>query len=194
MPHDKPSVDPAELTFWEETRRRLNEVDRENPICLERVDQLLTSVPSRQHQEPLLDWLRRVRNAAVQDSKPVIPFRAKPCWRFTPLAEIQRLAADSGDSEIPLPDPGRALETEDGRFRLTITAKNGKLQLTVETLGLAVDSFANHQLGIAGPEGEEQLISILNLNEDGEDHCEIVDTETVRQALLHPIIGLIEDV
>lgn len=193
MPYNKLPIDPDDIAFWEAAEKRLDKVDRDPPISLERVEQLSLSVPAHYHEEPLVDWLQRVRNASVQVANKIIPFRAKPRWRFTPLAEIQRLAADSSAKEIPLPDPGRALETEDGRFRLTITAQEGQLEIWIETLGLAVDSFANQRLGITGPEGEDELILILTLNEDGEGRCKIDDTETVRQALLHPIIGLIED-
>jgi hypothetical protein len=186
--------DLDEQAFWTEAQRRLNLVNIEPPVTLEQAERLLAALPPRGKGESLGEWLRRLRAASFRSACTVIPFQAKPRWHFTPLAQIRRLAAaSSGGTEIPLPDPGRALETDDGRFRLTLSAEAGKIHLTLETLGLAVESLAQQRVGIAGPGGEDELIAIIELDEDGDGHCELEDRPEIRQALLHPIIGLIHD-
>lgn len=189
---DKKTPDSDATAFWRAAQRRLSLADPEPPISLERANRLGKWLPARHPEEPLADWLRRVRTAA-QPAGQVLPFSAKPRWRFTPLASIRRLAADSGGTDIPLPDPGRALETEDGRFRLTITAQEGRIQLLIEALGLACEAFANRHLGIAGPRGEEELVAIIALDDDGEGCQYVDDRPEVRQALVQPVIGLIEE-
>ena len=114
--------------------------------------------------------------------------------RFTPLTEIVRLAADSAgvSREVPLPDPGRAIESADGRFRLTIAAEAGGIRVGVQALGLASDLFANRRIGLAGPGGAEPL-AVIPLDGDGDGECRLDDRAEVRRALLRPVIGLIDD-
>lgn len=194
----KKLADSQRIAFWREAGRRLSLVDRDAPVTLGRVDRLLDALPEHYPQEMLGNWLRRViaASGASADSSAanIIPLRAKPQWRFTPLANIKRLAADSNGSGVaPLPDPGRTLETEDGRFRLTVTAEDGHVHLLIETLGFAADLFAGRRLGITGPCGEDELIAIIELDDDGDGWVSVKDQAAVRRALLHPVIGLLED-
>ena len=85
------------------------------------------------------------------------------------------------------------METEDGRFRLMLSAEGDKIRITVEALGGAIEALAGRRLGIAGPGGEEELVAIVELDEDGDGSAEVDDRPEIRQALLQPVIGLIED-
>lgn len=183
-----------EQKFWSILLHRLELAASAPPLSREEAAELLAQLPPRRGQETLIDRIHR-----AMDADNVIPVN------FRPLITIYRLAADSGEI-APLPDPGRPLETADGRFRLWIRGANSKIQLTLEALGFASDEFAGRRLGLASadtyPEQttdkivhlhSENLIAQFALNEDGDGACEIPDSLETRQALFQPVIGLIED-
>ncbi len=87
-----------------------------------------------------------------------------------------------------------------------MTAINGQIQLTLEALGFAAEEFAGRRLGLAAAGAwseratdqivrlnHDAVIAEWTLNEDGDGVCEIPDALETRQALLRPVIGLIED-
>lgn len=67
---------------------------------------------------------------------------------FTPVTEVVPLTTTTDMTEPELPDPGRPLESVDGRFRVWAEEENGKIRITIEALGLAADEFANKRIGI----------------------------------------------
>ncbi|MCP5420168.1 MAG: hypothetical protein H6969_06720 [Gammaproteobacteria bacterium] len=169
------------------------------PLSKQEAAQFVAQLPTRQGDETLGDRIRRAaRNQRIASSNVIY-------INFRPLIAIQRLAADSGEV-APLPDPGRPLKSADGRFRLWITAVSGMLQLTIEALGFASEEFAGRRLALAaaGAWSEQAMeqnvqlrrdavIAEWTLNEDGDGECKIPDSLETRQALLRPVIGLVED-
>jgi hypothetical protein len=195
MPKNHPMLAPEEArALWREARRRLALVDLDPPVTRDRIDRLLAALPPRQPGEDLGGWLRRAGGAEQRPSAEILTFPGAGRVRFTPLTEIVRLAADSAgvSGEVPLPDPGRAIESADGRFRLTIAAEAGGIRVGVQALGLAGDLFANRRIGLAGAGGASPLAAIA-LDGDGDGECRLDDRPDVRRALLRPVIGLIDD-
>ena len=185
--------------LWRMAEQRLRLVDREPPVALSQVDALLQTLGPRRREESLADWLLRSRaapaEAAPRPSAEIIPFSPRfnaKRQRFTPVAEIVRLAADSGGREIAL--PSRELETADGRFRLKVTSEADQVVIEIQTLGNAADEFAGKTIGLAPATGEAEPVAILALDEDGDGRVRLPDDPALRLALLKPVIGVIEDV
>jgi hypothetical protein len=124
---------------------------------------------------------------------------------FRPLITIERLAADGGEV-APLPDPDRPLESVDGRFRLWIRPADDEIEIILEALGFASDVFAHRRLGLASAEAcptqdsdqalplhADVVIAQFVLDGDGEAACRIPNSLAMRQALLRPVIGLIDE-
>jgi hypothetical protein len=196
---DRKLSDNEAEELWLMAERRLRLIDRDPPVALSQVDTLLQALGPRRREESLTDWLRRSQapkvEAAPRPSAEIIPFspRFNPNrQRFTAVAEIVRLAADSGGSEIAL--PSRELETADGRFRLKVTSEADQVVIEIQSLGLAADDFANKTIGIAPASGGAEPVAILALDEDGDGRVRLPDDQELRLALLKPVIGLIEDV
>lgn len=190
---DQTLSDTEALVLWREAERRLRLVDVEPPLSMTTVDSLLDILGPRRSNESLGDWLQRGHAPATTIERPsaeIIPFNPRR-QRFTPVAEIVRLAADTSGPEIPLPT--RELETADGRFRLRVTLEGDQVVLTVQALGLASDEFAGRTIGLAAVDAEEPPIALLQLDEDGDGTVRLPDTTALRQALLKPILGLVED-
>ena len=184
--------------LWRLAEQRLRLIDREPPVALSQVDALLQTLGPRGREESLGDWLQRSRApaaaAAPRPSAEIIPFSPKfspKRQRFTPLAEIVRLAADSGGA-IAL--PARELETADGRFRLKVTGEGDQVVIEIQALGLAADEFAGKTIGLAPAAGGAEPVALLALDDDGDGRVRLPDDAALRRALLKPVIGLIEDV
>jgi hypothetical protein len=172
-------IDTEKLLLWQETKVYLKLLETGPPASLEEVDNLLAVLPKRQPGESLRQWLVRGKG----DKQ----------WIFKPITEIIRLAADTSDSEFPLPDPGLALESTDGQFRLMIVVpETDKITIKIETLGFAADEFANQPIGIASAPREDAVVAVINLNEDGDGDCTVADRMEVRKTLLRPTIGVYE--
>lgn len=190
---DQTLSDSEALVLWREAERRLRLVDVEPPLSMTTVDSLLDILGPRRSNESLGDWLQRGHAPATTIERPsaeIIPFNPRR-QRFTPVAEIVRLAADTSGPEIPL--PARELETADGRFRLRVTLEGDQVVLTVQALGLASDEFAGRTIGLAAADTDQPPIALLQLDEDGDGTVRLPDTTALRQALLKPILGLVED-
>lgn len=183
--------------LWLMAERRLSLVDRDPP-ALRQADALLEMLGRRRSDESLTDWLQRSQAPQAEETRPsaeIIPFspRFNPKrQRFTAVAEIVRLAADSGGNEIAL--PSRELETADGRFRLKVTSEADQVVIEIQALGLAADDFAGKTIGIAPATGGAEPVAILALDEDGDGRVRLPDDPELRLALLKPVIGLVEDV
>jgi len=197
MTNHKLSDSEAE-ELWRLAEQRLRLVDREPPVALSQVDALLQALGPRRREESLGAWLQRSRApqaaAAPRPSAEIIPFSPRfnaRRQRFTPLAEIVRLAADSG-GELAL--PLRELETADGRFRLEVTGEGDQVVIAIQALGLAADEFAGRTVGLAPAAAGAEPIALLALDEDGDGRVRLPDDPALRRALLKPVIGLIEDV
>jgi hypothetical protein len=195
---DQKLSDHEAADLWRRAERRLRLVDREPPVTLGEVDALLQILGPRREQESLGEWLQRARapraEAAPRPSAEIIPFSPRfnaKRQRFTPMAEIVRLAADSG-GEIAL--PARELETADGRFRLKVTGEGDQVVIEVQALGLAADEFAGRTIGLAPAAAGAEPIALLALDDDGDGRVRLPDDPALRRALLKPVIGLVEDV
>ena len=195
---DQKLSDAEALHLWRRAELRLRALETEPPIALDQVDALLQVLGRRRHGESLGDWLRRSRapQAAPVDrpSAEIIPFSPKfsaKRQRFTPIAEIVRLAADSAGSKIAL--PSRELETADGRFRLKVTSAGDQVLIEIQALGLAADEFAGRTLGLAAAAGAPDPVAVLELDADGDGRVRLPDGPELRVALLKPVIGVVED-
>jgi hypothetical protein len=196
---DRKLSDAQALELWRRAEQRLRLVDTEPPVTLAQVDALLKILGPRRQGEALDDWLERshTRSAAPAErpSAEIIPFspRFNPKrQRFTAVAEIVRLAADSGGLGIAL--PSRELETADGRFRLKVTSEGEELVIALQALGLAADEFAGRTLGLAPAGGTGEPIALIQLDADGDGQVRLPDDAALRLVLLQPVIGLVEDV
>ena len=189
---DKNLSKEEEASLWEQAGQRLSAVVSKPPPTPKLVDRLLAQLPVKRDGETIADLIRR-SSAESQSGSKIRSLSPKPTKRFKALTEFVRLAADTSGPEIPLPDPACDLESPDGRFRLNISADNGKIHITVQALGFSADQFANRCIGIAGLPEEDDAIAIFELDQDGDGSCSIEDTNRVRQALLRPVVGLIDD-
>lgn len=196
---DRKLSDTEAEELWLMAEQRLRLIDRDPPVALNQVDALLQVLGPRRREESLTDWLRRSQGPQAEEaprpSAEIIPFspRFNPKrQRFTAMAEIVRLAADSGGTEIAL--PSRELETADGRFRLKVTSEGDQVVIEIQTLGLAADEFAGKTIGLAPAVGGAEPVVILALDDDGDGRVRLPDDPELRLALLKPVIGLIEDV
>jgi hypothetical protein len=180
--------------LWRRAERRLQLVDLEPRLEMARVDALASLLGRRRKGETVRDWLDRSRAPTVatepQASAEVIPFNPQR-QRFTPVASVVRLAADSGGPGVPL--PARAVETEDGRFRFRVTAEGDRLMIELQALGHASEEFAGCTLGLASADDTRTPVAVLALDEDADGAVELPDTAELRRTLLWPVIGLIED-
>jgi hypothetical protein len=192
---DRKLSDAEALALWRRAEQRLRLLDTEPPVKIDRVDALLRVVGPRRPGEALGDWLMRSQApqtaASERPSAEIIPFNAKR-QRFTPVAEIVRLAADSAGGEIAL--PSRELETADGRFRLKVTSEGDQVVIEVQALGHAAEEFAGRTIGLAPAGGAPEPAAVLQLDDDGDGRARLPDAPALRIALLSPVIGLIEDV
>jgi hypothetical protein len=195
---DRKLSDVEALHLWRRAEQRLRLLDTEPPVALDQVDALLQVLGPRRPGESLGDWLLRSRTpqAAPVDrpSAEIIPFSPQfsaTRQRFTPVAEIVRLAADSAGSEVAL--PSRELETADGRFRLKATSAGDQVLIEIQALGLAADEFAGRTIGLAPANGAPDPVAVLELDEDGDGRVRLPDSPELRVALLKPVIGVIED-
>jgi hypothetical protein len=196
---DRKLSDAEAFELWRRAEQRLRLVDTEPPVALAKVDALLQILGPRRQGEALGDWLERGRTrTAARSERPsaeIIPFspRFNPKrQRFTAVAEIVRLAADSGELGIAL--PSRELETADGRFRLKVTSEGEELVIALQALGLAADEFAGRTLGLAPAGGTGEPIALVELDADGDGQVRLPDDAALRLVLLQPVIGLVEDV
>ncbi len=201
-PYDQ---DPA---FWNHMLYQLELAALPPPLSGREVDEFLAQLPPQRDGETLFECILRAADEWDRAREPVtkdLPDKVIYV-NFRPLIVIQRLAADSGEEEAPLPDPSRSLETADGRFRLWVTAENGMIRLALEALSFASDEFANRRLGLVAAGAwsgqvtdqimrlkRDAVIAEWTLNEDSDGVCEIPDALETRQALLQPVLGLIED-
>lgn len=192
---DRKLSDAEAAELWRQAEQRLRLVDREPPVAMSQVDALLKVLGPRGRDQSLGDWLMRARTPQAapveRPSAEIIPFSPRR-QRFTPVAEIVRLAADSAGSEIALPT--RELETADGRFRLKVTSEGDQILIEIQALGLAADEFASRIIGLAPAAGAPTPVAVLQLDEDGDGQVRLPDSPELRRALLKPVIGVIEDV
>jgi hypothetical protein len=179
--------------LWQRAQERLELVDTERPITFDEVDNLLKSVGRRPANQTVVDW---IKSAASQSSNVidivstvVVPFDSLK-HQFTPVVEFVRLAADDAGREVPL--PGKALEDEQGRFRLEVIKEKRELVIKITALGNACDDYAGMKVGLATP-GREP-IAIIELDEDGDGEIRLADTTDLRLLLLRPVIGTVQDV
>ncbi len=181
--------------LWQRAQERLTLVESERPVSIEEVDRLLQNIGHRAANQSVADW---IKSAAVTSSQPatadlvaavVVPFD-KLRQQFTPVAEFIRLAADDAGREIPL--PGRALEDEQGQFRLNVAKENDELVIQITALGHASDDYADKMVGLATP-GREP-VALVTLDEDGDGEVRLKDTTDLRLVLLKPVIGTIENI
>jgi hypothetical protein len=189
---DKRLTSEDEAALWQLARRLLALKKLKPSVSSDLADRLRTQLPARQKGETLGDLIRRA-SARDQPTAQIKPFRTKPVKRFKPLAEFVRLAADTHDAEMPLPEPDSALESADGRFRLQVTATGDHIDISIQVLGFAADELAHSQIGLADPRDVNEVVAIMTLDEDGDGQCKIEDSSRLRRALLKPVIVLLNE-
>ncbi len=188
---DKKLTNEEQAALWQLARQRLESKKLKPTISSELVDRLHTQLPTQQKDETLGDLIRR-SSTSTRPTAEIKQFKPKPSKRFKPVAEFIRLAADSHDTEMPLPHPESVLESENGQFRLRVTVINGRIEILIQALGFAADQFANRCIGLADPGDENVLIAEITLDQDGDGSCQVEDTPRLRHALLKPLIVLVE--
>jgi hypothetical protein len=183
-----------EYALLRQAQRRLRHLQCTLPGDIAEADRLLGLLPARQDQETVGDRLRRMTRLQA-----VMPLT------FRPLIAIERWAAESGEAQYPLPEPGKALESSDGRFRLRITAEGGRLRIDIQALGFAVDEFANRRIGLVRwrPAFDradqphrlpnDEVVAVIDLDDEGDGTTWLEDRPEIRYALLFPGIGLIDE-
>ncbi|MCP4699077.1 MAG: hypothetical protein GY862_19825 [Gammaproteobacteria bacterium] len=177
-----------EQGLWRKAAKRLELIYLPPLPTAEEREALLAALPQKPLEMSVREWLKLCR-ADIRKSK-TPPSRV--CLR--PLAEIVRLAADSGKEKYPLPDPGRFLESKDERFRLAITAETpDNIHITLKALGFAMGEFAGRHLGVAGAATPETLLVDFILDNRGRGEGVMEDTPENRHALLRPLIVLVEE-
>lgn len=188
-------TDAEAVVLWRRAAERLELVDVEPPVSMADVDALLTVLGRRRDDESIMSWLQRGRTSRISATAPasaeIIPFNPRR-QRFTPIAEFVRLAADTSGLEIPL--PSRALETDDGRFRLEVTKDGDELVISIQALGQASDRYAERTVGLQADEPGQTPVALVKLDEDGDGTIRQADRPALRRALLRPILGVVEDV
>ncbi|MCK5898923.1 MAG: hypothetical protein KAG06_07630 [Methylococcales bacterium] len=169
---------------WQEAYQRLMLVDKERPVSEETVDNFLAGLPKRLFDESLLSWIKR-----GQKLNKILSF---PTLKFRYLTDIQRLAADTRETQDALPE--KSLLSGNKQFRLTLQVlADNKLRLKIEALNLASSRYAHRLIGIAANNSKDDLITVIRLDEDGEGIDDTLENSPiVRQALLRPVIALIE--
>ena len=194
---DRKLSDAEALALWRRAEQRLRLLDTEPPVNIDQVDALLRIVGPRRPGEAFGDWLMRSQaprtTADARPSAEIIPFSPQFSarrQRFTPVAEIVRLAADSAGGQIAL--PRRELQTADGRFRLKVTREGDQVVLEIQALGLAADEFAGRVIGLAGAGGAPEPLAMLQLDADGDGQVRLPDAPELRVELLKPVIGVVE--
>lgn len=183
-----------EQAFWLAAKQRLLMTDLEQPIGVGQVDELMASLPAKRPGETVGDWIRRVSAelglarpvSVAPESGAVVPHK-----RLQPLAQIVRLAADSGDQQYPLPDPGWSFESADGRWRVEIQADDEDIVLVFQALGFAADDFANRRVFFSGAADQEPF-AVVELDSDGDGSCRLADQVEIRKALVEPYVLLEE--
>lgn len=192
MSGSDPTPDSRDL--WRKAARRLRLADAEPPLDMARVDALQALLGPRGKSESLRDWLDRGHAQATPEARAeaahVVDFDARR-QRFTRIASVVRLAADSGGPGVPL--PARDLETEDGRFRFRVSLEGDQLAIGLQALGLASEDFAGRTLGLASADDARTPVIIIELDDDADGAVRLPDTDEIRRTLLWPVIGLIED-
>ena len=189
----KTLTDDEVKELWQRARDRLDLIETEPPVSMAEVDSILASIGRRAANQSLQDWLRSATAKSEASIDPVsdviVPFNRLK-HHFVPVVEFVRLAADDAGREIPL--PGRALEDEQGRFRLEIVKESNELVIQITALGHASDDYAGKKVGLATV-GREP-IAIVTLDEDGDGDIRLPDTTDLRLLLLRPVIGTIQDI
>lgn len=173
------------MQYWEEANRRLQYIEAELPIPKSSLETLFANLPLRMPRESFGDWFKRAYKLAQ-----IIPF---PKIKFVYQAEFIRLAADSQDSVDALPDIPLFSTNEEFRLQVESMA-DGRLRLRVEALGMAFSRVANKRIAISGGDNKDFIISLIQLDNEGEGLDETLeDTPAIREALLRPVIAIIEE-
>jgi len=172
--------------LWLAAWHHLHAADRRVQVSTAAVEQLLEVLPERGDSETVAAWLLRARPVS---SARVIAFPGK-VRRFQPVTEFYRMAADSGSERYPLPET--TLESADGRLWLSVSKQGEELEFTVQAVGMAIDELAGKCIGLAADTTPDALVAAVLLDEQGEGCSVVADTETVRKALLHPVVGIID--
>lgn len=165
--------------FLQEITRRVHSIHTDVPVDQDKADLILAALPLRLPEEKMLDWFKRAQKLST-----VVNFRY--------LTDIQRLVADTRETEDALPEI--SLTTSNQQFRLSVESlPQNKIKLTLGALGLASYEYANCLIGIAAGNSQDQLIAKIRLDAKGKGSDELDNTAANRQALLRPVIALLSE-
>ncbi len=182
-------ISEEQTALWRLARQRLELKQLTPTVSSDLVDRFRTQLPTQLKDETLGDLIRR---SSTQSKVEIKPFKPKATKQFKPLTEFIRLAADSHDTDMPLPYPESELESADGQFRLKVTESNSLVNIVIQALGFAADQFANRSIGLVDPNDETKLIAEIILDQDGDGSCQLDDSQNLRRTLLNPVIVLID--
>lgn len=199
-------------TLWSWLSQQLERVYIPAAPSNHRLETLISLLPVREAQESLEHWLMRCRTKLTESGElkkwqqivspafDLVVFN--PSWSKSQpetkkylaikLVQIIRLAADATIEKYPLPDPDTALESENGVFRLLLTAtSNNSILIDIQVRGAEIESFAGKRLGIVAVD-DDSLIADIQLDEFASGQAEIDNTIENRHALLALIIVLLQ--
>jgi len=166
---------------WLAALEKLQAVRWTPPPATEEIDRVMAALGPRLPGERLENWFAR--------ANPLRPGLAAPASRFrlSVLDEEVLLAAKG----VGRPLPSGPILFPNGDFRLTVEAREDKLRLFVEAMGVAIDQYQNRCLAVAV--GRDEAIAFVRLDEEGEGVAWVEDTEENRAGLFHPFLLLVEE-
>ena len=159
--------------LWRIAQRRFKRIDWDVPITSADIETLHRLLPARRQDEAIPEWLQRVMPNS----------RAASYYAVSTIT--RRAAADGKLSETMI------LESDDTKFRLTITQVDAQIQIKVEALGLAIEDFAQRNLELTSQLLSEHYRIKLALNSMAEGEVTLADDLQARQLLFSPDIRLI---
>jgi len=165
-----------EESLWQEVLRRFSQTDYAPSLTLSEVDHILDSLPNPTPGESLIDRIRRADQPATQPAEPfavidlddlgdgsvlledtqeirgrLLQFSIKrtatggadPCPE---ASEVFRLAAADSEREADRSNLDCTIESDDGRFRISLLQRQGSIELKIQALGFAADDFASARI------------------------------------------------
>lgn len=181
-----------EQILWQLARQRLATKRLKPRISSDLVTQFRDHLPDRKDNESLGDWLRRASHPS-QSSATVTQLIPKTAQNTELLSSFMRLAADSQTDNNIIPLPETALESTDGQFRISVFQQDSMLEITIQTLGPAVDRFGGCRIGLASAEQPGHELAECSLDQDGDGTCLIKDSPDIRRVLLNPVLVLLQE-
>jgi hypothetical protein len=195
------TLTPAEQRrALDEIARRIAALDWTAPVAELEIDRLHASMPTRQPDEPLADWLRRGFGLSAAATAPAAPARTGQVLAFVPRPDRrawlvgQTLALAAAGVETAAPPLPETLRIGDGAFAVELKPADGTVRVAIQALGRTLVRLRKRDVAICGPEGLDKILAILTLGPRGDGRFEIPDTQESRRLLLGLQVWEIEPV